>query len=265
MKYCKQCGSMVDEEAKFCMNCGCALSVETPAADTVKEAVTEPVEPVQEAVKEPVQEAAEEPVQAAVEETVQDVQEIAADNTEAVQETVAEPIEVVQDNAEAAENVQEEVTPVAVPVMNNTYEQPAAPTVVVDDTPEASVQEAQPVQAGAPAPRAPGKSIAGFILGICALVNGALGAIFAFFSLIPTVSIVMMVCAITFGIIAIACAIPGIILSRSARKIEPGNKFARLGWGFSFAGIITGGFAVVFGIIFGVIGIMYLMSSLYRY
>ncbi len=103
---CKNCGSLLEEGAKFCTKCGQRV------AEEVQEAVQETVAEVTEAAQETVAEATE-AVQEAATEAAEAAQETVAEATEAAQETVAEATEAAQDSvAEAAEAVQEAATEV---------------------------------------------------------------------------------------------------------------------------------------------------------
>ncbi len=112
---CKNCGSLIDEGAKFCTKCGQRV------AEEVQEAVQETVAEATEAVQEAATEAAE-AAQETVAEATEAVQEKAAEATEAVQEKVAEATETTQEKvslakeaagekvAEATEAAQEKVS-----------------------------------------------------------------------------------------------------------------------------------------------------------
>lgn len=101
----------------------------------------------------------------------------------------------------------------------------------------------------------PGKVIAGFVLGISALVLAGFTVIFAFCSLIPYAGVGMMVYGIVFGLFALGCGIAGMIVSSKALITDPDNNKARLGKTFSLIGIIAGGAGVLLSIIFGIISL----------
>ena len=166
----------------------------------------------------------------------------AAPVPEPIPEPVVEP-EIVREYVPEPE-------PIPEPVPSYTVPTPApAPAY---GAPQASYsQPVQPAQAA----HSPGKIIAGFILGICALAMGGLTALFAFCALIPYAGAAMMVYAVIFGLFAVGCGIAGLIISGKALVTDPDNKKARLGKTFSLIGLIVGGASMLLGIIFGAVNI----------
>lgn len=142
-----------------------------------------------------------------------------------------------------------EAAPEPAPAPAPVYTAPAPTPTPVHTAPQATYN--QPVQKMS----SPGKIIAGFILGISALVLACLTVLFAFMALIPYAGAAMMVYAIVFGLFAVGCGIAGMILCSKAMQTDPDNKKVRLGKTFSLIGIIAGGAGILLGIIFGAVNI----------
>ena len=263
MKYCYNCGAQIEEGANFCSACGKQVNVQSQ--DEVK-----PEEPVAQEATSVAEEAA--PV---VEEAASSVQEDVPAAEDSVQESVSAAEEEAAAIAQEAVAAEEEATPAqdsaaVTPVVAQT----AATAINISEfgkgsengSSDGSTVDAEGVIITDAKPVKPsGKNLTGFILGICGLATGAIGVICAFLALIPYVSILSMFFAIYLGIAALGCSIPGLILSKKGLKINPENKKGKLGRTFSFIGIICGGFALIFGIIFGFIGMVSLVASFAHY
>jgi len=119
--FCSECGSKIEDGARFCGSCGAKVVVfDEPVAEAVQEAVAQAAPVVQETVQEvvaPVQEAvaqAAPAVQQAVEQVAAPVQEAVAQAAPAAQQAVEQVAAPVQ---EAVEQVATPVAPqAAVPV-----------------------------------------------------------------------------------------------------------------------------------------------------
>ncbi|MBQ9483206.1 MAG: zinc-ribbon domain-containing protein [Ruminiclostridium sp.] len=167
--FCGNCGSKIEDGAKFCANCGAPVAVAeipAPAVETVQQEVAETPTPSVEAVQ---QEVAETPTPVA--ETVQQaVADTPTPSVEAVQQTVAEtpapaaPIEPLQ-----PEQPVQNISPAP-------YVQPEAPAQPVMPA-QPAMQTATPVQ---PVKKKKSKAplIAGLTAGAVLIGGGAVGYFF---------------------------------------------------------------------------------------
>ncbi len=148
MKFCTNCGFMLQDDARFCSNCGTPSATEAPVAQSVMESpvettmepIIEPaMEPVIESVMEPVVEPVIEPVVEQVTETVseetaeeQSISEpVIEENNEMVEEMIVESTEDIQieqtlENVSNVPEAQMYQQPVQ-PQMQQMYQQPVQP------------------------------------------------------------------------------------------------------------------------------------------
>ena len=175
--FCGNCGSKIEDGAKFCAACGTPTGITEQAAAPVVEPVRQTVEQTAAPVVETVQQTVEQTAAPVVEPVRQTVEQAAAPIVEPVRQTVE------QAAAPVVEPVQQTVEQAAAPIVEpvqQTVEQAAAPVVEqVQQTFEQPVQPVQPAfgntQPAAPVkPKKKGKG--GLIAGLTAaavVIGGA--------------------------------------------------------------------------------------------
>ena len=154
--FCGNCGSKIEDGAKFCAACGTPTGITEQTAAPVVEPVRQTVEQTAAPVVEPVQQTVEQTAAPVVEPVRQTVEQAAAPVVEPVRQTVeqaaapvVEPVRqtVEQTAAPVVEPVQQTVEQAAAPVVEpvrQTVEQAAAPVVEpVQQTFEQPVQSVQ--------------------------------------------------------------------------------------------------------------------------